>query len=68
MLTSSTICFSFCYPVNDASGVQVPDATEDLVEQIGHPLMIQVHVNHLAQAGIHQLHHKIPKSERMKRN
>lgn len=36
------------------------DATEDLVEQVGHPFMIQVHVDHLAKAGIHQLHHQIP--------
>lgn len=48
------------HPVDDASGVQVSDATEDLVEQVGHPLMVQVHVDHLAQAGIHQLHHQIP--------
>lgn len=40
-------------PVDDASGVQVSDATEDLVEQVGHPLMVQVHVDHLAQTGIH---------------
>lgn len=38
----------FRYPVNDASRVQVPDATEDLVEQVGHPLMVQIHVDHLA--------------------
>lgn len=52
--------FLSCYPVDNASRVQVPDATEDLVEQIGHPLMVQVHVDHLAKAGIHQLHHQIP--------
>lgn len=48
------------YPVNDAGRVQMPDATEDLVEEIGHPLMVQVHVYNLAQAGVHQLHHQIP--------
>lgn len=41
--------------------MQMPNATEDLVEEIGHPLMVQVHVYNLAQAGIHQLHHQIPK-------
>lgn len=45
------------YPVNNASRVQVSDATENLVEQVGHPLMVQVHVDHLTEAGIHQLHH-----------
>lgn len=35
------------YSVDDASWVEVPDATEDLVEQVGHPLMVQVHVDHL---------------------
>lgn len=36
------------YPMDDASRVQVPDATEDLVQQVGHSLMVQVHVDHLA--------------------
>lgn len=40
--------------------MQVSDAAEDLVEQVGHPLMVQVHVNDLAQARIHQLHHQVP--------
>lgn len=40
--------------------MQMPNATEDLVEEIGHPLMVQVHVYNLAQAGVHQLHHQIP--------
>lgn len=48
--------------MDDAGRVQVSDATQDLVEQVGHPLMVQVHVDHLAEAGIHQLHHQIPKS------
>lgn len=56
-----TILPSRRYPVNNAGGVQVSDATEDLVEQVGHPFMVQVHVNHLAQARIHQLHHQVPK-------
>lgn len=51
------------YPVYDASRMEMPDATEDLVEQIGHPFMVQVHVYHLAQAGIHQLHHQIAKRQ-----
>lgn len=50
------------YPVDYASRVQVSDATEDLIEQIRYPLMVQVHVDHLAQAGIHQLHYQIPEA------
>lgn len=46
-------CVCAPHPVDDTSGVQVSDATEDLVEQVGHPLMVQVHVDHLAQTGIH---------------
>lgn len=36
------------HPVYDASRMQVPDATQNLVEQVRHPLMVQVHVDHLA--------------------
>jgi len=35
------------------------DATEHLVEKVGHPLMVQVHVDHLAKVGIHQFHHNV---------
>lgn len=33
------------------------DTTQHLVEQVGHSLMVELHLNHLAQVGIHQLHH-----------
>lgn len=46
----------------------MPDATEDLVEQIGHPFMVQVHVDYLTQVGIHQLHHKVTTRKAMKKN
>lgn len=36
------------------------DATQDLVEQVRHPLMVQIHVDHLTKTSIHQLHHQIP--------
>lgn len=48
------------YPVNDSSRVEVLYPTQHLVEQIGQPLMVQVHVDNLTQTGIHQLHHQIP--------
>lgn len=53
------------YPVDDAGRMQVSDATQDLVKQVGHPLVVQVHVDHLTQAGIHQLHHQIPRKHRV---
>ena len=34
-------------PVDDAGEVEVLDATEHLVEEVRHPLMVQVHVDHL---------------------
>lgn len=46
--------------MNDASGMQVFDTTQHLIEQIGQPLMVQLHLNDLAQVGIHQLHHQVP--------
>jgi len=36
------------YPVNNAGGVQVLDAAQHLVEQIGHAFVVQVHLDHLA--------------------
>ena len=34
--------------MDNAGEVEVFDATEHLVEEVGHPLMVQVHVDHLA--------------------
>ena len=48
------------YPVNDAGGMQVLDATQHLVEQVGQPLVVQLHLDDLAQVGVHQLHHQVP--------
>ena len=39
------------------------DATEHLVEQVGHALVVEIHLYHLAQVGIHQLHHQIPTTD-----
>lgn len=47
------------YPVNDAGRVEVFDTTQHLIEQIGQPLVVQLHLYDLAQVGIHQLHHQI---------
>ena len=33
--------------MDDASEVEVLDAAEHLVEEVGHPLVVQVHVDHL---------------------
>ena len=33
--------------MDDAGQVEVLDAAEHLVEKVGHPLMVQVHVDHL---------------------
>lgn len=56
------------HPVYDAGRVQMFDATQHLVEQVGHPLVVQLHLNHLAQVGVHQLHHKVPETGRNKKN
>lgn len=56
----------FSHPVNDAGRVQMFDAAQHLIEQVGHPLMVQLHLYHLAQVGIHQLHHKVAKQDREK--
>ena len=39
--------------------MQMFDAAQQLVEQVRHPLVIQLHLDHLTQVGIHQLHHQV---------
>lgn len=36
------------------------DATQHLVEEVGHSLVVELHLDHLAQVGVHQLHHQVP--------
>ncbi len=38
---------ALAHPVYDPRQVQVLDPAEHLVEQVGHPLVVQVHVDHL---------------------
>lgn len=40
------------------------DTTQHLVEQVGHSLMVELHLNHLAQVGVHQLHRQVPGKRR----
>jgi hypothetical protein len=53
--------------VNDARQVEVLDAAEHLVEEVGHALVVQVHVDHLAQVRVHQLHHDVQVQELLER-
>ena len=54
-------------PVDDAGEVEVLDAAQHLVEEIGHALMVQVHVDHLAQVRVHELHHDVEVKEVLQR-
>lgn len=45
--------------MNNAGGVQVLDAAQHLVEEVGHALVIQIHLDHLAQIRVHKLHHQV---------
>ena len=47
------------HPVNDTGRVEVLDATEHLVEEVGHALVVEVHLDDLTQVGVHQLHHQV---------
>lgn len=49
----------FTHPMNNASGVQVLDAAQHLVEKIRHTLVIQIHLDHLTQVRVHELHHQV---------
>ena len=54
-------------PVDDAGEVEVLDAAQHLVEEVGHALMVQVHVDHLAQVRVHELHHDVEVEEVLQR-
>lgn len=45
--------------MNDASGVEVFYTAQHLVQEVGQPLMIQLHLYDLTQVGVHQLHDQI---------
>lgn len=45
--------------MNNAGGVQVLDAAQHLVEEVGHALVIQIHLDHLAEIRVHELHHQV---------
>lgn len=46
-------------PVDYARRVEVLYAAEHLVEQVRHALVVQVHLYHLAEVGVHELHHQV---------
>lgn len=46
-------------PMNDPGGMKVFDAAEHLVEKVGHAFVVQVHLDHLAEVGVHQLHDQV---------
>ena len=47
------------HSVNDAGIMEVLDATEQLVEEVGHSVVVQLNSNHPTEIGIHQLHHNV---------
>ena len=49
----------FQIAMDDASGMKMFDSTQHLIEKIGDSFMIQIHLNHLTEIGIHQFHHNV---------
>lgn len=45
--------------MNYSRRMQMFDAAQHLIEQVGHSLMIEIHLNNLAQVRIHELHDEI---------
>jgi hypothetical protein len=45
--------------MDDAGRVQVFDSAQHLVQEVRHALVIQIHLNHLTQIRVHQLHHEV---------
>ena len=51
------VCVCVCVCVSDSSAHL--DSTQELVEEIGHAIVIQLNANDTTQVGIHQLHHYV---------
>ena len=47
------------HPVDDPGPVEVLDAAEQLVEEVGHSVVVQLDADDTTQVGIHQLHHYV---------
>lgn len=47
------------YPMYNAGGMKMLDAAEHLVKEVGHALVVQIHLDHLAEVCVHQLHHQV---------
>lgn len=39
--------------------MQVLDAAQHLIEEVGHTLVIEIHLDHLAKIRVHELHHQV---------
>lgn len=35
------------------------DAAQHLIQQVGHPFVVKLHLDDLAEVGIHELHHYV---------
>lgn len=55
------------YAMDDAGRMQMLDAAQHLVQQIRHALVVEIHLDDLAQVGVHQLHHQIDVLEVLQR-
>lgn len=51
----------------NSGGVEVLDAAQHLIEEIAHPLVVQVHLDDLAEIGVHQFHHQVHVLELLQR-
>lgn len=51
------------HPVDDASGMEVFYTAQHLVQEVGQPLVIQLHLYDLTQVGVHQLHDQVSDKE-----
>jgi hypothetical protein len=50
--------------MNDSSTMQMLNSTQHLIKQIGNALMVEFHLNNLAQVRVHKLHDQITKSQK----
>ena len=45
--------------MDNAGGMEMLDTTEELIQEVRHAFVIEVHLDDLTQVGVHQFHHQI---------
>ena len=47
------------YPMNDAGSVKMFNTAENLIHEVGHTFVIELHLDHLTHVGVHVFHYDV---------